>query len=86
MSRIPAFYRTQIMEAIESQLVYIPSSVSRNKKLLVNLNPPWHAEPPIWELRVGRYRVFYDVSEESKIVFVRAVRLKPQDSRTEEIL
>ena len=52
----------------------------------MNLIPPWDAVPPIWELRVGEYRVFYDVSEEEKTVYVRAIRKKPQGKRTEEIL
>jgi mRNA-degrading endonuclease RelE of RelBE toxin-antitoxin system len=50
------------------------------------LIPPWAAEPPIWELRVRGYRVFYDVSEEEKVVYVRAVRKKPPAKTTEEIL
>jgi len=52
----------------------------------MNLIPPWDAVPPIWELRVGGYRVFYDVSEEGKTVYVRAIRRKPAARRTEEIL
>jgi len=41
---------------------------------------------PIWELRVGEFRVFYDVDEEAQTVFVRAVRHKPPHKTTEEIL
>ena len=48
--------------------------------------PPWHAEPPIWELRVGDYRVFYDVAEAEKIVYIRAVRLKPHGLTTGDII
>jgi len=59
---------------------------TRNRKPLANLIPPWTAELPIWELRVGAYRVFYDVSEEEKVVYVRAVRKKPAGTTTEEIL
>ena len=44
------------------------------------------SESSIWELRVGGYRVFYDVDEDQKEVYVRAVREKPPDKRTEEIL
>lgn len=54
--------------------------------MLVNLVPPWDAVSPIWELRIGEYRVFYDVSEAEKTVFVRAIRRKPPGKRTEEIL
>jgi mRNA-degrading endonuclease RelE of RelBE toxin-antitoxin system len=86
MRRIPAFHRMRIVEAIEAQLTHEPLAPSRNKKLLANLMPPWHAEPPIWELRVGDYRVFYDVAEAEKIVYIRAVRLKPHGLTTGDII
>ena len=75
-----------MIHAIESRLVDTPMVRTRNRKPLANLIPPWTAELPIWELRVGAYRVFYDVSEEEKVVYVRAVRRKPADTTTEEIL
>jgi mRNA-degrading endonuclease RelE of RelBE toxin-antitoxin system len=53
---------------------------------LINLVPPWDVAPPVWELRVGQYRVFYDVDEGKKVVYVRAVREKPRGKTTEEIL
>ena len=40
----------------------------------------------MWELRVGDYRVFYDVSQEDETVYVRAVRKKPLGKSTEEVL
>ncbi|HSF17656.1 MAG TPA: type II toxin-antitoxin system RelE/ParE family toxin [Vicinamibacteria bacterium] len=52
----------------------------------MNLIPPWGDELPVWELRVGDYCVFYDVSEEEKVVYVRAVRRKPGGRRTKDIL
>jgi mRNA-degrading endonuclease RelE of RelBE toxin-antitoxin system len=54
--------------------------------LLRGLHPPWQHLEPVWELRVGEYRVFYDVDEASKLVMVRAVRHKPPHATTEEIL
>ena len=58
----------------------------RLRKLLINLVPPWTADPPIWELRVGDHRVFYDVAEEEGVVCVRAIRRKRAGKRTEDIL
>jgi hypothetical protein len=55
-------------------------------RLIVNLVPPWTAEPSIWELRVGEHRIFYDVSEAERIVYVRAIRRTPPGRTTEEIL
>jgi mRNA-degrading endonuclease RelE of RelBE toxin-antitoxin system len=86
LKKLSAYRRNLVIEAIETQLVHEPISPARNRKLLVNLIPPWDAMPPIWELRVGEYRVFYDVSEEEKTVYVRAIRRKPSGKRTEEIL
>lgn len=86
LKRIPAHYRSRILDAVERQLAHEPTAASRNRKLLLNLTPPWDAEPPIWELRVGEYRVFYDVADEEGIVYVRAVRRKPAGRTTEEIL
>ncbi len=55
-------------------------------KRLRKLVPPFAAVPPIWQLRVGDYRVFYDVDETENRVFIRAVRRKPPHRTTEEIL
>jgi mRNA-degrading endonuclease RelE of RelBE toxin-antitoxin system len=41
---------------------------------------------PIWELRVGEYLVFYDVSPTESVVYVRAVRRKRRGTKTEDIL
>ena len=75
-----------VLASIEDNLIHQPALAARNKKILSGLVPPWTAEPPVWELRVGEYRVFYDVSAEEKIVFIRAIRRKPAGKITEEIL
>lgn len=80
------FERRRILEAIEKKLTDLPTSESRNRKLLRGLVVPFDAVPPIWELRVGDLRVFYDVDEEEHQVYVRAIRRKPPHRRTEEIL
>ncbi len=76
----------EILKAIEAQLRDLPTSETRNRKQLRGLVPPFEAVPPIWELRVGDYRVFYDVDEIEYRVYVRAIRRKPPHKRTEEIL
>jgi mRNA-degrading endonuclease RelE of RelBE toxin-antitoxin system len=85
LKAIPVFYRRQITEAIDEQLPHQPTTPTRNRKLLQGLQPSFECEPPIWELRVGSYRVFYDVDEDSQTVYVRAVRDKPPQAKTEEI-
>ena len=86
LQRLPAFHRTRVIHAIETQLTATPMVRTCNRKPLANLTPPWTAELPIWELRVGAFRVFYDVSGEERRVYVRAVRKKPAGMTTEEIL
>ena len=86
LARIPIYYRKQIMDAMERRLSHTPDTPTKNRKLLSNLVPPWEAVQPVWELRVGDYRVFYDVSTEEAAVYVRAVRKKPAGRKTEDIL
>lgn len=71
LKRLSAFHRNTIIDAIERSLANEPARVSRNRKILMGLIPPWTAEPPIWELRVGDYRVFYDVAAEERVVYIR---------------
>lgn len=86
LMRIRAHDRKTILDAIERQLSDEPVAQTRNRKILVNLVPPFEAVPPIWELCVGDWRVFYDVDSEILKVYVRAVRRKRPHKTTEEIL
>jgi mRNA-degrading endonuclease RelE of RelBE toxin-antitoxin system len=81
-----AYERSQILDAIETQLTYQPTRRTRNKKPLEGLIPPWDYVPPVWELRLGDYRVFYDVDETMSLVTIRAIRYKPPHKMTEDIL
>lgn len=78
--------RRRILDAVEEQLSLEPTVQTRNRKVLVNLIPPFETVPPVWELRVGDFRIFYDVDEEDQVVAVRAVRRKPLHKTTEETL
>jgi len=59
--------RTTIIEAIEEQLSHEPNNETRNRK---RLRPNQTAE---WELRVDRFRVFYDIDEGDHLVKIEAV-------------
>ena len=59
LRNIRAFERRPILEVIRQQLTYKPTVITRNRKLLESLIPSFEIVPPIWELRVGEYRVFY---------------------------
>jgi mRNA-degrading endonuclease RelE of RelBE toxin-antitoxin system len=86
LRKIRIYYRNQILDAVEEQLAHEPHIRTRNRKLLDNLIPPWQTVAPIWELRVGEYRVFYDVLPGESVVYVRAVRRKRRGTKTEDIL
>ena len=86
LRKIRIYYRNQILDAIEEQLAREPDIRTRNRKLLENLIPPWQNVASIWELRVGEYRIFYDVSPTEPVVYVRAVRRKRRGTKTEDIL
>ena len=86
LRKIRIYYRNQILDAIEEQLAHEPETRTENRKLLENLIPPWQTVASIWELRVGEYRVFYDVSPTESVVYVRAVRRKRRGTKTEDNL
>ena len=85
IDRLRAAERRRVLDAIERQLAYEPAETTRRKKMLAGLAPPWEQVRPVWQLRVGGLRVFYDVDESTRLVIVRAVRRKER-RRTEEIL
>jgi len=86
LKKIRPYDRNLVLDAIAEQLRHEPDRETKNRKQVPCLIPTFEAIPPIWELRVGSYRVFYDVDREEKKVYVRAVRKKPPHRRTEEIL
>ena len=64
------FERKQIIEGIELQLRHEPKVETRNRK---RLRPNDVAE---WELRLGKYRVFYNAHDEVMIVSIEAIGFK----------
>ncbi len=86
LKELRATDRSHILDKIDEQLQHRPTQATRNKKVIVGLKPPWEHEEPVWELRVGKYRVFYDVDEQEQRVTIRAVRQKPPHQTTEDVL
>lgn len=84
LNRIPAFHRRQVEQAIDKQLIHEPTKEARNRKCLRSIVASFEFEPPLWELRVGEWRVFYDV--DGSMVTIRAIRKKPSPKKTEEIV
>lgn len=80
-----AYEVRRILDEVDDQLTRDPTSRSRRRKLLESLVPPWNKVRPVWQLRVGDLRVFYDVDEVRREVVVRAIRRKGSKT-TEEVL
>lgn len=86
LKTLTARERRRILDDIRRKLSHEPTRPTKYVKELRNLVPPFEAVPPVWQLRSGDYRVFYDVNETEQQVLVRAVRRKPPHRTTEEIL
>ena len=71
---LSARQRAIVLNAVAEQLAHQPSVETRNRK---PLRPNELAD---WELRVGRLRVYYDVSDQPEpVVRVKAVGIKERE-------
>lgn len=59
-----------VLDAIEQQLPFEPTTATRNRKALRE------NKLSEWELRIGDFRVFYDVDDNRLVVRVKAVGWK----------
>ena len=69
-----AFERQMILSAVRVQLTHQPTVETRKRKKLRD-NPV-----ASWELRAGKYRIFYEVDEASRTVKVIAVGHKDHNT------
>ncbi|GAB4503736.1 MAG: hypothetical protein Fur0043_07280 [Anaerolineales bacterium] len=70
LAALRKFDSETILDQIDAYLKYEPNIETRNRK---RLSPNEVAD---WELRLGRYRVFYDIEEDVTTVAVQAVGIK----------
>jgi mRNA-degrading endonuclease RelE of RelBE toxin-antitoxin system len=70
LSYFKPYERKEILIGIKKQLIYEPLKETRNRKKL--------RDNPIapWELRVGKYRIFYEVENDIVAVIIISVGLK----------
>ena len=64
------FAQRRILDAVGQQLLNEPLTAARHRK------PLRPNDLSAWELRVGIYRIFYDVEEEHATVYVKAIGWK----------
>jgi len=58
LAALKAFQRAELMDAIDQHLTHTPTAVSRSRIKRLRL-----LDSPAYRLRVGNYRVYYDVDE-----------------------
>ena len=86
LNELRVYEHRLIVQRIREQLSYEPDKPTRNRKLLGTVPASFAYKPPLWELRVGEYRAFYDVDYVGSIVRVRSVRHKPPHKTIQELL
>ena len=64
------FEQQKIISGIETQLRYEPTKETRNR---FRMRPNEIAE---WELRIGKYRVFYNVEDTAQIISIEIIGFK----------
>jgi mRNA-degrading endonuclease RelE of RelBE toxin-antitoxin system len=70
LSYFTAYERKIIVSGIKEQLVHEPHSEVKNRKKLRD-NPLAN-----WELRIGKYRIFYEINEDTLSVTIISVGYK----------
>jgi len=80
------YYQRQIADAIDRPLPYQPTLPTRHRKPIQVTEASFAFDPPLWELRIGNIRVFYDVEQSRQIIYIRAIRAKPPHATTEDAL
>lgn len=80
------YCQRQIADAIDQQLPHQPNVPTRHRKPLAVTEASFAFDPPLWELRIGDNRVFYDVDEAEQIVLIRSIRAQPPHANTEDVL
>ncbi len=86
LNALSAFEKRQVIDAIDANLLFDPLLGTRKRKDLGDLPTGFAYVPPLWELKVGELRVFYDVDQQAAIVNIRSVRRKPPHKTTQEIV
>ena len=85
LAALRPYERRRIFDEIDEQLAFHPNTPSRRRKMLVGLTPPWDQVRPVWQIRVGEIRVFYDVDDDRNEVIIKAICRKGGKT-TKEIL
>ena len=87
LAKLRVFDHRRILDEIARQLVNEPDRETRTRKCLGEcLTADFEYVPPLWQLEVGEFRVFYELEAAEYIVYVHTVRRKSPDQTTAEVL
>jgi mRNA-degrading endonuclease RelE of RelBE toxin-antitoxin system len=85
LATIRPYDRNRILDEMTMRLCHDPEEVAPHRKQLSGVVPSFEHVQPVWQLRVGDFRVIYDVDAVNEVVIVRAVLRKGRRT-TKEIL
>lgn len=87
LQRLRVFDQRRIGETIQVQLTEQPDVETWNRKCLGDhVTADFVYVPPLWELRIGEFRAFYEIDTGEAVVYIHAVRRKLPDKTTAEVL
>ena len=81
-----AFDQRRVVDAITRKLPIRPNFETKDIKRLEQEKANFAYVPPLWELKVGQWRVFYEVDVAALKVYIHAIREKPGHMTTAEVL
>jgi mRNA-degrading endonuclease RelE of RelBE toxin-antitoxin system len=73
LAELRQFERNRILDEIDANLRASPTVRTARRKVLVGATPSFEHVQPVWQFRVGDFRVIYDVDGQDRLVTVRAV-------------
>jgi mRNA-degrading endonuclease RelE of RelBE toxin-antitoxin system len=84
--QLRTFDQRRVLEALENKLSNDPQVETYDRKCLGFEPANFNYVPPLWQLKAGTFRVFYEIDEAQSTVFILAVRPKPAHKTTSEVL
>jgi mRNA-degrading endonuclease RelE of RelBE toxin-antitoxin system len=84
--KLRAYDKRRTVDSVEKHLTTEPLVESKNRKCLGREPANFDYASTLWELRIGPIRVYYEVDQNRNVAYILAVRLKPPNKTTREVL
>ena len=86
LAQVRAYDQVRILDKIDEQLIYEPGRETRNKKMLVGLVPSWDSSNLYGSYASAIIESSTMWTPKTLTVTIQAIRFKPPDKTTEDIL